>query len=232
VQVITGVPCVYIPDGDGFCDHIEESVFPAETLGEHYFVARPAGPQGTAVAHAVRIFGNVDGTNLSYPAGQPAGAPTVINAGQVVDLGMVTSDFEIVGDNALAVGMYMLAATVIDPVSGLQGDPSQTFATAVEQYRTNYIFLAPTDYDLNFVHITGPDTATLTLDGAPVAEAPVAIGSGYSIWRVELGAGQNGAHALTASEPVGIQVGGYGQHTTYYYPGGSDLLEIAPPPPE
>jgi hypothetical protein len=231
VQVITGLPCVYIPEGFQACDHIEESVFPAETLGQHYFVTQPAGPEGAVVPHAVRIFGNVDGTNLSYPGGMPPGAPATINAGQVVELENVAGDFEISGDNAFAVGMYMLGAEIIDP-GGVRGDPSQTFATAVEQFRTSYIFLAPHDYDVNFVQIIGPSAATITLDGGPITTAPQALSSGFSIWRVELGAGNNGSHTLIASEPVGIQVAGYGLNTTYYYPGGSDLLEIAPPPVE
>ena len=42
--------------------------------------------------------------------------------------------------------------------------------------------------------------------------------------------GQQGAHQLTSDKPVGIQVMGYGQYTSYQYPGGSDLIAIAPPP--
>jgi hypothetical protein len=35
---------------------------------------------------------------------------------------------------------------------------------------------------------------------------------------------------LSASQAVGIQVVGYGSYTSYMYPGGLDLLRIAPPP--
>jgi hypothetical protein len=103
----------------------------------------------------------------------------------------------------------------------------------VEQYRTRYIFLAPYDYDVNYVHVIHPASAQLTLDGAPApGGAATPIGSGYSISRIQLGPGNNGAHDLSATEPVGIQVGGYGSYTSYYYPGGSDLFQIAPPPVE
>jgi hypothetical protein len=230
VQVVTGIPCVYIPDGAPACDHLEESVFPAETLGKHYFVTRPLGPNGDVVNHVVRLYGNVDGTQLSYPQGAPQGAPTVLNAGQTFDVGTIGGDFEIVGSAAFAVGMYMLGASIIDPGMG-RGDPAQTFATAVEQYRTRYIFLAPEDYLVNFVAVIHPSDATLTLDGNGVSAPAQPIGgSGYSVSRVQLDAGKGGAHELVASKAVGIQVGGYGQYTTFYYPGGSDLLEIAPPP--
>ena len=58
-----------------------------------------------------------------------------------------------------------------------------------------------------------------------------AIGaSGYGVARYKLGPGNSGAHTLMSDKPVGIQVMGYGQYTSYQYPGGSDLLAIAPPP--
>ena len=47
---------------------------------------------------------------------------------------------------------------------------------------------------------------------------------------MKLGAGQNGAHVLNASNPVGLEVTGYGSYTDYTYPGGLDLKYIAPPP--
>ena len=73
VQVISGMPCVQSPLGTQACDHIEESVFPAETLGKHYFVTVPTSPHAGVVGHVVRIYGNVDGTALSYPAGVKPG---------------------------------------------------------------------------------------------------------------------------------------------------------------
>jgi hypothetical protein len=50
------------------------------------------------------------------------------------------------------------------------------------------------------------------------------------VWREKLGPGVSGAHVLTATKPVGIQVMGYGSYTSYQYPGGLDLAAIAPPP--
>jgi hypothetical protein len=37
---------------------------------------------------------------------------------------------------------------------------------------------------------------------------------------------------LTSGKPVGLQVMGYGAYTSYMYPGGLDLSQIAPPPPK
>ncbi|WP_437589444.1 IgGFc-binding protein [Sorangium sp. So ce1000] len=234
VQVLTGIPCVQAPVGREACDHIEESVFPAETLGKRYFVTVPTSPGGRVIGHIVRLYGNVDGTALTYPSGRPDGAPTRIDAGQVVDLDMVRRDFEVVGDHEFAVSTFMLGAEIVDAdtESRQKGDPSQSHPTAVEQYRTKYVFLAPSDYDESYVDIIQPLDATIRLDDAAVDVAPTPIGngSGFGVARVLLGPGNGGAHVLTASAPVGIQVIGYGAYTSYQYPGGLNLVAIAPPP--
>lgn len=234
VQVITGMACVYLPFSNKACDHIEESVFPAETLGKHYVVTRPTGPNGDAPGHIVRIYGNVDGTKLTYAPYKPANAPDSISAGTVVDLDIVTEDFEITGDHEFAVSSFQLGATIVDPLAPYhlqKGDPSQSLLTAVEQYRKKYVFLAPDDYDVSFVDIVLPSGAKLTLDGLDLSVTPSPIANGFSVARAQLGPGVDGSHVLESDEPVGIQVMGYGLQTSYQYPGGSNLMAIAPPPP-
>ncbi|HEY1958305.1 MAG TPA: IgGFc-binding protein, partial [Polyangiaceae bacterium] len=232
VQLITSLPCINQPEGTAACDHIEESVFPAETLGQHYVVTVPTSPGGTPIGHLVRFFGNVDGTTLTYNPSKPAGCPATLNAGQVVDCSTttpVTTDFEVKGNNAFGVGSYSLGGQLVDPVNG-DGDPDQSFAVAVEQYRTQYIFLAPSDYDISYVDIVGPTGVGVTVDGQNVSGFKAIGSSGFGVARYKLGAGNAGAHTLTSTQPVGIQVMGYGAYTSYQYPGGSDLTAIAPPP--
>jgi hypothetical protein len=69
------------------------------------------------------------------------------------------------------------------------------------------------------------------LDGQAVTTTAKAIGGGFGIYRIKLGTGAMGAHTLSADQPIGLQVSGYGAYTSYQYPGGLDLLVIAPPPP-
>ncbi len=235
VQVLSGVPCANFPADKSACDHIEETIFPAETLGTHYVIARPSAPTGGPAPHFVRLYGNFDDTRLEYTGAPPAGAPQVLSAGQVVDLGMVTSDFEVrsINDPALAfgVGMFMVGASELDPTGESNvGDPSLTFASSVEQHRKKYVFLAPDDYAVNYVDVTMPPGTALTLDNASPQVTPATVGSGYVVARIQLGAGNGGAHVLTADKPVGIQVMGYGDNTSYHYPGGLDLARITEPP--
>lgn len=279
VQVIAGSPCAFIPENVQACDHLEQSVFPAETLGTRYFVTVPSGPSGQPLGHVVRFYGNVDGTQLAYPSGPPMGCPktwdlvsdpnelamltealaeclagdtqpvtlqcpTTLFAGQVAECnGIVTSDFEVSGgSNVLAdgsapldfaIGSFMLGGSLVN-IDG-EGDPSQSLMVSVEQYRTKYVFLAPSDYDVNFADVVAPSGTDVFLDGQRLNPSRLtAIGDGYGTLRIPLNGVNptgNGAHVLVASAPVGLQVLGYGLYTSYQYPGGLNLTPIAPPPP-
>jgi len=234
VQVIAGMPGTQLPQGKQASDHLEETVVPAETLGKHYFVTVPSGPNGDAVGHIVRLYGNADATHLTYAPTQPAGCPSSLNAGDTAECtGIVSTDFEVTGDHEFAVGTFMLASALVDPNAPYlktKGDPSQSAAVAVEQYRLNYVFLAPDDYDVSYVDVIGPIDAEVTLDAQNLGVPFTPISAGYGVARVKLGAGNSGAHVMSASKPVGIQIMGYGIATSYYYPGGLNLGLIAPPP--
>jgi hypothetical protein len=235
IQVIASNPCQYHPIDTYACDHEEETVFPAETLGKHYVVTMPSGPKTTPVSHLVRFYGNVDGTILEYKLQKPTGCPTIINAGEVVDCAIVVSNFEVSGNNPFGVGLFMLGGQMVDPAgyaAGIsQGDPSQSLAVAVEQYRQKYVFLAPADYKTNFVDIISGADTKLTLDGNDVSGSLQPItGTAFFVGRVQLQPINGGVHTLTATRPVGIQVLGYGDYTSFQYPGGLNLAKIAEPP--
>jgi IgGFc binding protein len=237
VQVIAGAACAALPSEGALaaglsCDHLEETVLPAETLGKRYIVTQPTGALGTPVAQRIRLYGNADGTTLTYPGGAPIGAPTHLDAGQVVDVTQAQKGFEVDGDHEFAVGIFLLSAGVADPDDLVQrGDPSQSQAVTVDQYRTQYVFLAPDDYDVNYVDIIMPLDAQVVLDGQPMPGSPAAIeGTAFGVSRVRLGAGDGGVHTLTSDKPVGLQILGYGSYTSYQYPGGLDLKRIAPSP--
>lgn len=103
-----------------------------------------------------------------------------------------------------------------------------TLAVPVEQYRLDYQFHAPTNYESNYVNITAPTGATVTVDGTPVdAGLYTPIGaSGYGVARIALSNAGNGSHTASSSDPFGITVYGFGQYTSFWYPGGLDLNVI------
>lgn len=230
-QVISGVPCLYVPDNKQACDHVETTVFPAETLGKDYVVPRPSGPF-KVVDHVVRLIGNVDGTTLTYSPSRPQNCPESLSAGEVVDCGIVNSDFRVTGNHEFGVITLTLGGEVIQPDSQTPlGDPSMSTPVAVEQFRKNYVLLAPLDYKESFVDVLAPANTVLTLDGDDVSSSLSAVdGTDFQIARIKLKKINGGAHTLEGSEPIGVQVLGYGENTTYQYPGGLNLTKIAPAP--
>jgi hypothetical protein len=229
------MPCLDVPDNAAACDHVEETVLPAETLGDDYIVTQPTGPLANAVVHNVRLYGEFPNTTLTYIPSMPSGCATTLTKGQVVNCGQVSQDFEVKGSQPFAVATFSDGASVVDPSTGppnQQGDPDESMAVAVKQYRSDYVFLAPTDYTNNYVDVIAPSGTAVTIDGATSSATATQVGSsGFGIMRIKLSNTGTGAHTLTANNPVGIQVMGYGSYTSYTYPGGLDLQHISPPPP-
>jgi hypothetical protein len=104
------------------------------------------------------------------------------------------------------------------------GDPSMSLAVSTSQYRSSYLFHAPTSYASSYVNITAPVGAGVLLDGQPVpGESFVVAGStGFAVSRRPL-ASAAGAHTATSALPFGITVYGYGEYTSYWVPGGLNL---------
>ena len=128
------------------------------------------------------------------------------------------------------VATFQLGGSLVDPTGGL-GDPSQSLFASVEQYRVKYVFLSPDDYSQNWMDIVMPSGTDLWLDGMMIQPAnPETIADGYEVARIGLTEVNGGAHTLEATHPVGVQVLGYGEYTSYQYPGGLNLALIAPPP--
>jgi hypothetical protein len=238
VQVIAFNPISNIPGMATNADHIEETVLPAEVIGNKYIVAPPTSPSGMVKGgHMVRIYGNVDGTTLSYAPAAPAGAPTTIAAGAFAEVGPITDAFTVEGNHPFVVGSFMPGGSLQAPAGDscpnfpCRGDPSMSMMVTPQQFRKTYTFLAPADYESNFADILVPDGATVMLDGAALTGAPQAIGAtGWSIVREPLSAATGGVHKLSADQSVGLQVMGFGHATSYYYPGGLNLELISDPP--
>jgi IgGFc binding protein len=219
IEVIGGHQCTYVPDTTGYCDHLEESMFPIEALDTQYIVTAPLIAANTPKVQIVRIIATAANTTLSYDPPQ-AGAPTAIAAaGGWAELPTSSNSFKVSASAKIMVQQYMTG----QDAGGNAGDPAMTSTVPTSQFRTSYLFYAPPSYQTNFVNIVAPTGATVTLDGAPVATGSfTAIGAtGYTSARLVLASSPSGFHTITGSLPVGVSVYGYGQYTSYWYPGGT-----------
>lgn len=222
VQVIGGHACTDIPYNITYCDHIEEAMMPLETLGSSYLVTPPLIDASTTKARMVRVVATEPNTTITYEPPQ-AGAPTTLtNAGDYFEIAESVESFVIEADRRIIVAEYMLGQSH----SGNTGDPAMVLAVPIEQYRTHYLFHAPTNYEANYVNITAPSGAIVTLDDAPLTAGTPIGTSGFSVIRVPLDNTGNGNHTIDATDRVGISVYGYGQYTSYWYPGGLELTQF------
>ncbi len=224
VQVIGGHQCVYIPDNVGYCDHLEESMFPYETLANDYIVTAPLIPTGgnTPKVEMVRVIATQDATTITYDPPQGGAPGSIAQAGAWFELPNNPNDFQISADKPILVVQYMEG----QDAGGNSGDPAMATAVAKSQYRTNYLFHAPTNYETSYVNIVAPTGEAVMLDGANVDGFTPIGGTGFSIARKAISNAGDGNHNASSAKPFGISVYGYGQYTSYWYPGGSDLTVL------
>ncbi len=225
IQVVAGHYCAYVPEDKSACDHLEEIMFPADTLGVRYVITAPAVPTiPDGKIQYVRVVATTANTTLTYDPPLMGVPTTLANVGDFITIPDVAQSFVIHSDKRILVAQYMEG----QQAGGNMGDPSMTLAVPVEQYRAEYLFHSPLTYTTNYVDITAPMGATITLDGTPVTLAPIGS-TGFGLARVaELGPGPrgDGNHAIQGDAAFGISVYGYGAFTSYWYPGGLELAQL------
>jgi hypothetical protein len=239
-----GHDCTYIPQNKKACDHLETSLFPIETLGTQFIVSLPHTPHGEH--QWVRVLGLYDNTTVAFdpPVGGRNGA--ILNTGEVLELPDVDASFAILANGRIFVTQYMYGEYANVPEGGVPvpdlGDPSESAAITLTQYRSTYTFLAPQTYEQNWIDLIAPMGATITLDGVDVPASsfsPSTAGPGsgqvgsqpFTIAHQLLPATGSPGHEVHSSVPFGLVVYGYGSRTSYMYPGGLDLRFVSVPPP-
>lgn len=219
VQVIGGALCATLPESQCCCDHLEEAIPPLDSVGKTYYATAPLITPQSVKNRWIRVVATEEDTDLTFSP-QLAGAPaSLANAGDYWESGPTTADVQITSSKKILVSEYMLGHNA----GGDKGDPAMTLAVPVEQFRTNYLVHAPTNYQESYANLVAPTGTMVTVDGVQVASWTPIGATGYSVARVQLSNAGDGNHILEGDEPFGINVYGYGQWTSYWYAGGLDL---------
>lgn len=237
VAVFSGNVATIEPNPGACCaDHLEHQMLPLVAWGHEYTAAPPPGPGGAATDNpsGYRITGAYDGTTLVYSPSTPPGAPASINAYQTVRF-QTDQPFTVTsGDPAkpFALTQFLLSNQAINPV-GQPGDPAMIALPAAAQFETNYIFLVPAGYTVNYVTAMRVAGTDVTLDGVSVSAGlwkPLGSLEGVA-WEYIHMQVPTGSHAIGSEEPCGIVSVGYSVDVSYGYPGGSGVKVISEPPP-
>ncbi len=219
VEVFAGHKCTQVPVGVQACDRLEEAMLPIETLAKKYIVGPPLIPNLQVKAQMVRIIATEDATALTYDPPQ-GGAPAMLaKAGDYAEIAATNKDFQIVSDKKILVSQYMQG----QGAGGNIGDPAMALAVATEQYRTKYLIHAPLSYDTNFANVTAPMDAKVTMDGVAIPALTAIGATGFGVARLTIPDNADGNHDFVGDKAFGVTIYGYGQYTSYWYPGGLDL---------
>lgn len=152
-------------------DHLEMQMFPVKTWGEEYIATRSYPRKEEP--DVWRILAAEDSTAITtYPI--QTNLP-ILNRGEYVDFESY-EDFEIYAKKPILVGQFLAAQDAPYPnIGGVKqpqdagtGDPTFILAVPVEQFRTEYVFLAPDKYMFDCVNIIAPVGARVFLDGVEV----------------------------------------------------------------
>jgi hypothetical protein len=140
-------------------------------------------------------------------------------------------DFTVESSEPIAIAQILVAQNWIQGTP--KGDPSLTIFPAVDQYRRNYLFSVPTSWAEDWVVITMPVGANVTLDGTAlpscvVRQAGTVDGTDYETHTCYL---SEGPHAMAGDKPFGIAAYGYGDAGSYAFVGGANITKIYAPPP-
>ena len=160
---------------------------------------------------------------------------TITNAGQFYDI-IVDGPVEFQATKPIQVAQFSngnLFDNIFDPDSIIytEGDPCEILLPPTGKYLTSYTIVTLTndlpdqaigDFDENFLNLIVTQSAiTNTLvDGSYIASTNfVAIGtSGY--YGAQITITNSGAHTVSSSQPVGVEVYGFGGADAYGYFGG------------
>lgn len=216
--VMGTVPCVQVPTGVAFCDHIEEQLIPVEYWGTEYVGVH--APTRSFEDYWWRVYSGADGVMISTSPNQP-GFPVTLDRGEFIELSTLDS-FVITGDGAFMPVQYLEGQ---EGGAGT-GDPASYQMVPVEQFLNRYVFVTGTGYTQNYVQvIRTAGGANVEVDGV-VVTGYTAVGA-YEVadWPIS-----EGAHSAASEQPFGIVQVGYTEVTSYAYPGGLALGFINPNP--
>ncbi len=227
IAVFSGHDCALIPYDRLACDHLEEQLFPVESLGRRYIVART--PPETVEPNILRVVAVRPNTMVTFvPAS--VHAPVLLAAqGDLVEFEQREA-VEINASDAVLVAQFLVGANY-DPANVVHthGDPDMVLAVPVDQFRNAYTFMTARDFSATSAIMVVPHGEALRFDGVLLAGPPEATVSDHDVYyRRQL----QGPHRVESVHPgirFGLIVSGLDKYCSYTYAGGLDLTAISPP---
>ncbi|HEU0033863.1 MAG TPA: IgGFc-binding protein [Kofleriaceae bacterium] len=203
------------PNSSCCADHLEEMMFPTSTWGKQFAVSRTL-PRRDA-PDMLRIVAAKSGTSIAFTPPPAEGTCGVLPAGGYCDV-RITQPTEVASNEPITVAHLMLSA--IQGMEGI-GDPSLGIVPPVEQHRADYKFLAPQDYDEQYVNIVAMQGDMVLLDGVQVTSF-----TPFGARMAAIAPITTGPHTVECPMKCSVEVYGWSQAVSYLFAGGLDLKPI------
>ena len=225
-------------------DHGEQMIAPVRALGYEYVAAPHGDRKPTSEERIYRVFGAVDGTELTYDP--PNVGPKTIALGQFVEI-RSASPFTVRSqdqDHPFLMFTYMSGAG--EQGEGGWGDADFVRLVPPAQYMKHYVFFADPTYPFTVLTVVRKKTkdgdfkeVDLACMGAISGWQPVGANGEYEMTFVKIvdhfngqGSCNNGINIADSEAPFGLWVWGWGSEDTntgwvsYGYPAGEGVLPI------
>ena len=218
-------------------------IAPVRALGYEYVAAPHGDRKPTSEERVYRIFGAVDGTQLTYDP--PNVGPATIALGQFHEIRSATP-FTVRSqgsDHPFLLFTYMTGAG--EQGEGGWGDADFVRIVPPAQYMSRYVFFADPSYPFTVLTVVRKKKngafadVTLKCMGTVAGWQPVGSDGEYEITYVKIvdhfmgqGGCNNGVNIMDSDAPFGVWVWGWGSEDTmtgwvsYGYPAGEGVLPI------
>jgi hypothetical protein len=227
VAVFAGHDCALVPYNRFACDHLEEQLFPVESLGSRYVVA-PTPPEGTE-PNLVRVVAVRAGTTVMFDPPSTHDPVTFAQRGDSIEFEL-RAPVVIQANDAVEVAQFLVGASYdLANVIRTNGDPDMVLVPPVDQFRPRYEFLTARDFRSTTAVIVAPAGEPVLFDGVPITTEPAFRLAGYEVFYRRQLQGPHRVEALHPGARIGLTVSGLDNYCSYTYPGGLDLTPISPP---
>jgi hypothetical protein len=227
VAVIAGHDCAFVPYDRWACDHLEEAMLPLAAWGREILVSMSEPADCTPpIPNMLRVLSGADDNRIHFVP--EVHDPVVLARGEHVEL-EITGDVRVSASDAILVGQFLLGQDYEGVhTAGVfaKGDPSMSFGIPVEQWRTQYSFIAPETFPDNYVNIIAREGQLVLVDDRVVRGFTAIEGTDMATAALPVTGGQ---HRVESLARFGIVVYGYAPYTSYMVPGGLDLNRINGP---
>ncbi len=255
ITIFGGNSCAYIPSEAQACDILSQQIPAYQQWGSEYVgVAYRPRTKNEHEPVPYRIVAARDGTRLDYDPEIPPGAPTTMNAGEVVTFHRGTGDAFVVrtqdAEHPIYVSAHMTGCAGGNgaPGYGNWGDPEFVNVVPTGQYTSSYSFYADSTYSENSLVVVRKKIGGAFKDvwlecaGNLTTWKPVGTRGEYEFTRVDLsrnfGPGdtfganicRSGLQRMRSDGPFTATVWGWDYAASYAYTSGTaqrKLVDVA-----